>query len=368
MSFRDKFQAAANFLRKTPKATATILLREAQDSLKGRNLTSEDMLQAQIDLVAAARASKIQPLRSYSRLLADRSLPLQNNALKTNAALTLYPNARTTILIKQFMTASNNKLIEESLTPDGRKSLAIWNEKTRSRDIHEEIYTEPARDGRTSQFTAYYDVKNKRITLNYAGTVFTDIDDLKSVSQTISEAPSMRMTRVEDCIDQTVKSFNKLYPDKIAKTPIDVYAHSAGANSLPLTNYFLQRKYDLVPRAQIMIDPFGAKISFQKVADMIALSENRSSEKVLAELSQNIVSFKPAHQSFVEGFKKLKMFNPALGNSPETIGEIKVVDVGGNSFSAHQIRTWVKYFNNEELREAQKPRRLIFKKLRKQQP
>lgn len=368
MSFSDKFKKAAELLRKTPKATAEILLREAQDSLKGRNSAAEGILQQQIN-VASALAKRHQPLRAYHQPLTDDSIPLQNNALKINAALTLYPNQMATTVIKNLLTASNHKLIEETIMMDGRKQLAVWNERKQARDIYEEIYTERGSYlHNRPQFTAYYNVADRSISINYAGTGFTSPDDLQSALQTISEEESMRMTRVRDCIDQMVKAFNKKYPGQITRTPIDIYAHSAGANAVALTNYFLQREHSLVPRAQIMIDPFGAKNSFNQVAAMAAQAEGRSSQTVLDELTRNIITFKPSHGTFIDGFKKLKFFNPALGNAPETIGPVRTANVGGNSFSAHQVRTWVKYFNNEELREAQKPAGRILRKFTGKQP
>jgi hypothetical protein len=359
MTIKKYFQDTATSLLRRARDT---VVDQARDTLEGRNETAEERLRAQINLVAVNakkfgpfRTRKNRPLRAHNETLTDSSAALQNHVLKTNAALTLYPNASRTILIKRFLTGSQNKLIEETQTADGRKKLAIWNEKTRSRDTYEEIYTEKSRNG-GAQYTSYYDATNRRISINLAGTVFTNIDDLKSASQTITEsAVSMRMTRVKDCIDQMVDSFNKLYPGQIEKMPIDIYAHSAGACSVPVVNYFLQRAHGLVPRSQIMIDPFGAKNSFQKFSEMVGQAEGRDSKEIFDELSRNTVTFKPAHHSFVEEFKKLHVLDPALGHSPETVGRVKVADVGGNSFTAHQIRTWVRYFNNAEISDIKTP-------------
>jgi len=341
---------ALGFREQIRNVAASIVSR-TQDKLESTLEThSGETLQQQINLVAAT-AKKNHPLRACRQNLADSSVPLQNNVLKANAALTLFANPRTTILIERFITPTENKLIEKSGTADGRKKLAVWNEKTKSRDTYEEIYTEKGSEG-CAQFTSFYDVTNRRISINYAGTIFTDINDLQSAAQVAAESVSKRMTRVKDSVDKMVSAFNKLYPGQIANTPIDIYAHSAGACSIPLTNYFLQRTYGLVPHAQIMIDPFGAKNSFEKVSEMIALAEGRNSKEILAELIPNTVTFKPAHPSIINSFRNLNLIKPSLGNSPETIGQVKTADVGGNSFSAHQIRTWVKYFNNAEMAEA----------------
>ena len=349
MAFFDQFKKVA--VQATTVAKSFLV--EANDTLGMDNTETEGLLREQIDLVASTANKK--PLRAHPEPVTESSAQLQNHVLKANAAFTLYPNARTTILIKRFLTASNNKLIEESLTPDGRKKLAVWNEKTRSRDIYEEIHTEKAFEGGVAQFTSFYDVANRRLSINYAGTVFTDIGDIKSASQTITEAPvSLRMTRVKESVDQMVTTFKKLYPGHIEKTPIHIYAHSAGANSVALTNYFLQRLHGLVPHSQIMIEPCGAKNSFEEVAEMIAQAEGRDSKEILDILSRNTINFKPLRRTFVDNFDKLKFIKSDLGDSPATIGPVKTVDVGGNMFSAHQIRTWVKYFSNEELREAQK--------------
>ena len=363
MAFFDKFKKAAAQATTVAKS----ILVEAQDTFGASNTELEDLLREQIAAVAVKPDKK--PLRASPEALTDNSLQLQNHILKVNAALTLYPNARTTILIKRIETASYNKLIEESYTPDDRKSLAIWNEKTKSRDTYEEIFTEKAFEGGCAQFTSFYDVANGRLSINYAGTVFTDISDIKSASQTITDAPaSLRMTRVKESVDQMVSAFNKFYPGKIEKTPIDIYAHSAGASCVALTNYFLQSEHGLIPHAQIMIEPCGAKNSFEDVSAMIAEAEGADSKKILDILSRNTISFKPTQRTFVDSFDKLKFLSPNLGNSPATIGPVKTVDVGGNTFSAHQIRTWVKYFNKEELKDVQKPILRIIKKSTGTQP
>jgi hypothetical protein len=355
MSLRDHFKNAAA----QAKNAANFLLNEAQEKLKRRNAQAEEAVRQQINLVANGK----KPLRTYRQPLTDDSPALQSHVLVMNAVLNLFVNERTTASIKNFMTESEHKLVEQSLLPDGRKKLAFWNEKTGARDNYEEIFTEKSSGG-VAQFTSYYSPATCSIIITLDGTIFTDIDDLKSAAQlAIEAAASMRMVHVKDCIDNMVSAFDTLYPGKLAKTPIDIYAHSAGAGSVILANYFLQRGHDLVPRAQIMFDPFGAKSSFEILSKIIAEAEGDTSDKILAILSRNTVSFKPKHFSLIDSFKNLHALNPKLGNASTPIGTVKTADVRGNSFTVHRIKSWIRYFSNAEIAEATAaPSRNPFKK------
>jgi len=261
------------------------------------------------------------------------------------------------------MTETQHKFYEESPLPDGRKKLSFWNEKTGARDTYEEVYTEKPTDG-YAQFTSYYNPATGTLSINLAGTIFTDIDDLKSAAQIAIEATaSMRMVRVKDCLEKMVSNFNTLYPGKLEDTPIDIYAHSAGAASVALTNYFLQREHNLVPRSQILFDPFGAKSSYETLSKIIAEAEGKNSEKILAALSCNTITFKPRHFSLIESFNKLRSLNPTLGNASAPIGTVRTADVKGNSFTVHRIRSWISYFSHAEITEAAAvPGKNIFKK------
>lgn len=343
MSLRDQFKKVAEHA----KNAGSFLLKEFQETLIARNAAAEKALMEQINQIASLTV----PLKAYRRTLDAKSPALQSHALVVNSALTMFANEGTTLHVRKFITGTQHKLLEESKLPDGRRKLAFWNEKTNKRDVYEEIFTEKSTDG-SGQFTSYYNTSTGAISINLSGTVVTDIDDLKSAAQAAIEATaSMRMAHVKGCVDQMVANFNKFYPGKLAKMPIDVYAHSAGGGSVALTNYFLQRGHNLVPRAQVMFDPFGSKNSFEKLSKVIAQIEGRDPDQVLDILTRNTITYKPKHFTLIDAFKKLRDLNPLLGNAPATIGHVQTVDVQGNSLTVHQIRSWIRFFNNAEILE-----------------
>jgi hypothetical protein len=321
------------------KAASPVLGR-----LDARNARTERILQAQIDLVAN-KNEICSPVPMPEQLEAN-SLPIQDGILEDNAVLTFYAEESVAKRIRDFTTETGHRLIHETVLPDGRKQLSFWNERTRAYDRYEEIYTEKGGNGMNAQFAAYYDVTNNRISINYGGMNYANKEDIKSALQTLSGAPDMLMTRVKGCLDKMTASFNELYPGQLADTPVDVYAHSAGATALPLTNYFLQREHGICPRAQVMFDPFGAKNSFERISAIIARAEGRDPNQVLGELTHNTVSFKAAKGTFVD----------RLGSSADTVGTVIERNIEGNIITRHLGKAFVKEFNHAEVAQASAPR------------
>lgn len=319
-----------------------------QKYLATRNTHAERVLQTQVDLVVNKADMFTHPTQRYAAL-DKHSIPLQDHALKTHAALIFHSDARIARTLDGMKTITGQPLLETGITPDGRKCLHIWNETTQQRDTHEEIHA--SRDMDTgAQFAVYYDVANKRISFNFGGTDITNLNDLASVAQTAIGVVNMRMTSVKPFIDAAMEQIKAFYPDALPDTPIDIYAHSAGVNAIPLANYFMQREHGIIPRAQVMLDPFGARNSFEIVADMVAKAEGCDKTEILAQLTHNTQTYKVAGGTFIDGMQRLDKYNyTGRGNAPATIGRVEKLNIAGNAITAHLAKSWIKFFNMKEV-------------------
>ncbi len=319
-----------------------------QKYLATRNTHAARVLQTQLDLVVNKSDIFLHPTKRYAPLN-KHSISLQDHALKTHAALIFHSDARIARELDGMKTVTGQPLIETGITPDGRKCLHVWNEATQQRDAHEEIHA--SRDMHTgAQFAVYYDVVNKRISFNFGGTDISNLNDLASVAQTAIGVVNIRMTSVKPFIDAAMQQIKTLYPNALPDTPIDIYAHSAGVNAIPLANYFLQREHGIVPRAQVMLDPFGARNSFEIVADMAAKAEGCNKAEILAQLTHNTQTYKVAGGTFIDGLQRLDKYNhTGPGNAPATIGSVEKLNISGNAITAHLAKSWIKFFNMKEV-------------------
>lgn len=324
------------------------VLDGVQRKLEPRNALAEDTVQRQIDLVANKDDICTHPAKRYEPLNKN-SLSLQDHILKTHAALVFHCDDKIASKIKNLSTQTGNELITEQHAPDGGKTLYVWNEATRTRDEHEEIYA--SRDpGTGAQFAAYYDLTNQRISINFGGTDFTNPQDLKSAAQTVVGAVDMRMTRVHEDIGRTIENFKEKHPGLIGDMPVDIYAHSSGANGIALAHYFLEREHGITPRAQVMLDPFGAKNSFEKVANMVAKAEGRDKNEVLSGFTTNTLSYKVDSNTFIDKVSFFDKYNHSgPGHADATIGATEKLKIPGNLITAHMGKAWINFFNAAEV-------------------
>lgn len=329
----------------------TPVFQHFKDSLKGRNDRALKILTDQIQMVANKREVFVNT--RFPPLLHTNDFPLRPGVLKSHAVLTFMSDPTIAAKIDGMKTPDGQLLAVRTTEPDGTKLVSIWNPETKSRDVYEELHAE--RGDTMIQYSAFYDRTNDRLTINFGGTDFANAEDIKNAAQATSGGTDMRMTAVKGLLDKTMSAFNKRYPGKIKTVPVDIYAHSAGANGVALANYYLQREHHVAPRAQVMFDPFGARNSFEHVAQLIADAEGggRSPNDVLYDLTRNTVSYKVRGGSFIDHLGKV--FDPVNdigpGNPAATVGRVEHLGIKGNTLTAHFGKAWVEYFSATEMEE-----------------
>lgn len=332
-----------------------IAINGIQLTLKRKNKQALEMIQDQIQMTVSKQdmcQKGVSPAPQRFEPLDKTSTALQANALKSAAIMVYHCDEKIAKKARGLKTPDGHDLVKESKNERGQKTLSFHNEQTKEYDIHEEIFA--SRDGKTgTQFAAYYDTKNERITFNFGGTDFSNVLDFRSAAQAIDGKIDMRMTNIKGYVDQAVKSYNEKYDKPLSEVAIDMYSHSAGARGTYLAQYFLENEHGVSPRSNIQMDPFGAKSASYHTAALIAEAEVKNPDEILTHWNKTHITHKSNDPTFVSkevlGFFDKFVDAKESGFIYETFGKVEEIKVAGEGIVGKHLGTnWALGYQDTE--------------------